>query len=60
MLDENFFKNMNFTKFMAFDFNYLIHPKNMKQTLKRKLQATKTISSIYKIIEVKDVKEKVF
>jgi hypothetical protein len=45
---------------MGFGFSILIHPKNIKQKLRRKLQATKAITTIYKIIEVKDVKEKVF
>jgi hypothetical protein len=44
---------------MGFGFSYLIHPKNIKQKFRRKLQATKAITSIYKIIEVKDVKKKV-
>ncbi len=51
---------MNSTKIMGFGFSYLIHPKNIKQKFRRKLQATKAITSIYKIIEVKDVKKNNF
>jgi hypothetical protein len=51
---------MNFTKTMGFSFSYLIYPKNIKQKLRRQLQAIKAIVSIYKIIEVKYLKKNKF
>jgi hypothetical protein len=45
---------------MGFNFSYLIYSKNIKQNLRRQLQAIKAIISIYKIIEIKYVKKRYY